>query len=142
MFRLGSFNPQGSFPRNSETKWCFSSFFYSYLNTADIKIVRPRLCYSNILNTPYWHYRRPLKVIVFLGMDKWCFRRSNFTQVITDHENSQQHFNSVLSEQNWLQGNTADNNLETVNNNYISFWRNVLHYLINVLLLRRHAIYL
>ena len=60
--------------------------------------------------------------------------RSNFTQSITDHENSQQHINSALSYNNWFQGNTIDIYLESEINSKFAFWRNVLHRLINVII--------
>ena len=56
IFKLGPFKPQGPFPKDPETKRCFSNFHYSYLNKAGIKIVRPWLCYSIILNKAYCHF--------------------------------------------------------------------------------------
>ncbi|KAF9802883.1 hypothetical protein SFRURICE_015480, partial [Spodoptera frugiperda] len=60
--------------------------------------------------------------------------RSNFTQTILDHEKSQQHMNASLSYNNWLQGNTIDTLLQSEINSKITFWRDVLHRIINVII--------
>lgn len=134
---MGPFKPQGPFPKDPETKRCFSAYHYSYLNKAGIKISRPWLCYSNILNKPYCHFCWLLAD----GQSKsyssaWVNGvsvRSNFTQCISDHENSQQHINAVYYN-NWLQGNTIDTLLQSEINSKITFWRDVLHRIINVII--------
>ncbi|CAH2014340.1 unnamed protein product [Acanthoscelides obtectus] len=56
IFKLGPFKPQGPFPKDSESNRPFSAYYYSYFNQAGIKLVRPWLCYSNVLNKPYCHF--------------------------------------------------------------------------------------
>jgi len=138
IFKLGPFQPQGPFPKDTETRRSFSEYHYSYLNKAGIKISRPWLCYSNILNKPYCHFcwlfaDRQSK----LYSSAWVngiFVRSNFTQCISDHENSQQHINAALSYNNWLQGNTIDTLLQSEISSKVTFWRDVLHRIINVII--------
>nr|CAI5852486.1 unnamed protein product [Callosobruchus analis] len=60
--------------------------------------------------------------------------RSNFTQTILDHEKSQQHISASLSYNNWLQGNTIDTLLKSEIDSKITFWRDVLHRMINVII--------
>nr|CAI5824148.1 unnamed protein product [Callosobruchus analis] len=60
--------------------------------------------------------------------------RSNFTQTILDHEKSQQHITASLSYNNWLQGNTIDTLLKSEIDSKITFWRDVLHRIINVII--------
>nr|CAI5858566.1 unnamed protein product [Callosobruchus analis] len=60
--------------------------------------------------------------------------RSNFTQTILDHEKSQQHISASLSYNNWLQANTIDTLLKSEIDSKITFWRDVLHRIINVII--------
>nr|CAI5824856.1 unnamed protein product [Callosobruchus analis] len=60
--------------------------------------------------------------------------RSNFTQTILDHEKSQQHISASLFYNNWLQGNTIDTLLKSEIDSKITFWRDVLHRIINVII--------
>nr|CAI5863040.1 unnamed protein product [Callosobruchus analis] len=60
--------------------------------------------------------------------------RSNFTQTILDHEKSQQHISASLSYNNWLQENTIDTLLKSEIDSKITFWRDVLHRIINVII--------
>ncbi|XP_026471498.1 zinc finger MYM-type protein 1-like [Ctenocephalides felis] len=60
--------------------------------------------------------------------------RSNFTQTLLEHEKSQQHINASLSHNNWLQGNTIDTQLSSEINCKITFWKDVLHRIINVII--------
>nr|CAI5837610.1 unnamed protein product [Callosobruchus analis] len=60
--------------------------------------------------------------------------RSNFTQTILDHEKSPQHISASHSYNNWLQGNTIDTLLKGEIDSKITFWRDVLHRIINVII--------
>nr|CAI5832391.1 unnamed protein product [Callosobruchus analis] len=60
--------------------------------------------------------------------------RSNFTQTILGHDKSQQHISASLSYNNWLQGNTIDTLLKSEIDSKITFWRDVLHRIINVII--------
>nr|CAI5839964.1 unnamed protein product [Callosobruchus analis] len=60
--------------------------------------------------------------------------RSNFTQTILDHEKSEQHISASLSYNNWLQGNIIDTLLKSEIDSKITFWRDVLHRIINVII--------
>lgn len=135
---MGPFKPQGPFPKVSESNRPFSAYYYSYFNQADIKIIRPWLCYSNVLNKPYCHFcwllaDRQNKSYSSAWVNGVSVR-SNFTQTILDHEKSQQHINASLSYNNWLQGNTIDTLLKSEINSKITFWRDVLHRIINVII--------
>lgn len=135
---MGPFKPQRPFPKDSETKQCFSAYHYSYLNKAGIKIPRPWLCYSNVLNKLYCHFcwllaDRQSKSYSSAWVNGVSVR-SNFTQCIFDHEDSQQHIYASLSYNNWLQGNTIDTLLQSEINSKITFWRDVLHRIINVII--------
>nr|CAI5831747.1 unnamed protein product [Callosobruchus analis] len=138
IFKLGPFKPQGPFPKVSENNRACSAYDYSYFNQAGIKIIRPWLCYSNVLNKPYCHF-------CWLSADRqnksyssaWVNGvsvRSNFTQTILDHEKSQQDISASLSYNNWLQGNTIDTLLKSEIDSKITFWRDVLHRIINVII--------
>ncbi|KAF9805538.1 hypothetical protein SFRURICE_020923 [Spodoptera frugiperda] len=138
IFKLGPFKPQGPFPKDSESNRPFSAYYYSYFNQAGIKLVRPWLCYSNVLNKPYCHFcwllaDRQNKSYSSAWVNGVSVR-SNFTQTILDHEKSQQHMNASLSYNNWLQGNTIDTLLQSEINSKITFWRDVLHRIINVII--------
>ena len=135
---MGPFKPQGPFPKDSESNRSFSAYYYSYFNQVGIKIVRPWLCYSNVLNKPYCHFcwllaDRQNKSYSSAWVNGVSVR-SNFTQTILDHEKSQQHINASLSYNNWLQGNTIDTLLQSEINSKITFWRDVLHRIINVII--------
>ncbi|CAK1599564.1 unnamed protein product [Parnassius mnemosyne] len=138
IFNLGPFKPQGPFPKDSETKRCFSAYHYSYLNKAGIKIPRAWLCYSNVLNKPYCHFcwllaDRQSKSYSSAWVNGVSVR-SNYTLCIFDHENSQQHINASLSYNNWLQGNTIDTSLQSEINSKTTFWRDVFYRIINVII--------
>nr|CAH7749995.1 unnamed protein product [Callosobruchus chinensis] len=136
IFKLGPFKPQGPFPKVSENNRPFSAYYYSYFNQAGIKIIR--LCYSNVLNKPYCHFcwlladsqNKSYSSAWVNGVSV----RSNFTQTILDHEKSQQHISASLSYNNWLQGNTIDTLLKSEIDSKITFWRDVLHRIINVII--------
>lgn len=135
---MGPFKPQGPFPKDSESNRSFSVYYYSYINKAGIKIPRSWLCYSNVLNKPYCHFcwllaDRQSKSYSSAWVNGVSIR-SNFTQTILDHEKSQQHINATLSYNNWLQGNTIDTLLQSEINSKITFWRDVLHRIINVII--------
>nr|CAI5839214.1 unnamed protein product [Callosobruchus analis] len=57
---------------------------------------------------------------------------------ILDHEKSQQHIGASLSYNNWLQGNTIDTLLKSEIDSKITFWRDVLHRIINVIITLGH----
>ncbi|XP_013188693.2 zinc finger MYM-type protein 5-like [Amyelois transitella] len=138
IFKLGPFKPQGPFPKDPESNRPFSAYYYSYFNQAGIKLVRPWLCYSNVLNKPYCHFcwllaDRQNKSYSSAWVNGVSVR-SNFTQTILDHEKSQQHMNASLSYNNWLQGNTIDTLLQSEINSKITFWRDVLNRIINVII--------
>ncbi|KOB68474.1 Uncharacterized protein OBRU01_18312 [Operophtera brumata] len=138
IFKLGPFKPQGPFPKVSENNRPFSAYYYSYFNQAGIKIIRPWLCYSNVLNKPYCHFcwllaDRQNKSYSSAWVNGVSVR-SNFTQTILDHEKSQQHISASLSYNNWLQGNTIDTLLKSEIDSKITFWRDVLHRIINVII--------
>nr|CAI5828768.1 unnamed protein product [Callosobruchus analis] len=59
---------------------------------------------------------------------------NNFTQTILDHEKSQQHISASLSYNSCLQGNTIDTLLKSEIDSKITFWRDVLHRIINVII--------
>lgn len=133
---MGPFKPQGPFPKVSENNRPFSAYYYSYFNQAGIKIIRPWLCYSNVLNKPYCHFcwllaDRQNKSYSSAWVNGVSVR-SNTT--ILDHEKSQQHISASLSYNNWLQGNTIDTLLKSEIDSKITFWRDVLHRIINVII--------
>ncbi|KAL4712073.1 hypothetical protein ACJJTC_005309 [Scirpophaga incertulas] len=119
IFKLGPFKPQGPFPKASDNNRPFSAYYYSYFNQAGIKIIRPWLCYSNVLNKPYCHFcwlladRQNKSYSYSSAWVNGVSVRSNFTQTILDHEKSQQHISASLSYNNWLQGNTIDTLLKS-----------------------------
>nr|CAI5850761.1 unnamed protein product [Callosobruchus analis] len=117
IFKLGPFKPQGPFPKVSENNRPFSAYYYSYFNQAGIKIIRPWLCYSNVLNKSYCHFcwllaDRQNKSYSSAWVNGVSVR-SNFTQTVLDHEKSQQHISASLSYNNWLQGYTIDTLLKS-----------------------------
>nr|CAI5843870.1 unnamed protein product [Callosobruchus analis] len=137
IFKLGPFKPQGPFSKSFRTD-LFRLINNSYFNQAGIKIIRLWLCYSNVLNKPYcqfcWlladHQNKSYSSAWVNGVSV----RSNFTQTILDHEKSQQHISASLSYNNWLQGNTIDTLLKSEIGSKITFWRDVLHRIINVII--------
>lgn len=134
--KLGPCRPNGPFQKNANGR-SFHTFYYSKITKSGVKIVRSWLCYSPTLHKcycqPCWLFgRKDYKEKVWWteGYCDW----KHIGRGIDRHENSQSHKDACFGLKQFMAHNTVNEELEKQIRQEQSYWRQIIHRIINVTL--------
>ena len=126
---MGSCKPTGPFPRNTKDNRCFTTGYYVCKTKSGLELPRTWLCYSPQLNVAYCE-----PCWLFASLTWKTNNWQNLSRKIHQHETSTAHTAACVVYDHWRQNRTIDTDMERDILHEASFWRQVLHRVINVTL--------
>lgn len=130
----GAHQPDGPFLKDDKSGRSFSSLYYTTISKAGVRIKRNWLCYSVIRNYAYcqacWLFSQKQETSWTTGYTDW----RHLSIAITRHELSDDHLQCCVVLQSWFDKKTLIDDLQQEIKVKASFWRKVLHRIINITL--------